>query len=35
MDTTWYYLGVAIVAVVMCVGLYGIYIGRRTGRKRR
>lgn len=35
MDSTWYYVGVVVVAVVMCIGLYGLYLKNRAGRNRR
>jgi hypothetical protein len=33
MDQTWYLLGAAVVIVMMCIGVFGMYVGR--GKKKR
>ena len=34
MDSVWYYAGVAVIIAVMCVGLLGVYIKGRAGKRR-
>ena len=34
MDSVWYYAGVAVIIAVMCVGLLGVYIKERAGKRR-
>ena len=35
MESIWYIAGAAVVVVIMCIGLYGMAVAKRTGRKRR
>ena len=34
MDQMWYYVGAAVVIVMMCVGIYGMAIAKK-GRRRQ
>ena len=35
MDQTWYMVGAAVIVAIMCVGLVGMYIGRKNRKARR
>ena len=35
MDQIWYIVGAAVVVAMMCIGLYGMAVAKKTGRKRR